>query len=500
MSNWSGGYVVDQAYVREYYEELAPAHLDFAAIQGGVLPPQHGRGRFKYLDLGCGHGLVPLVVAASNPEAEVHGIDFMPDHIASARHLAREMGIENVHYHELSFGQALDADLPAFDYIVAHGVYAWVMPEVRAELVRFIGHALAPGGLLYISYNALPGRAMLTPLRQVLWEYGRRLPGASTENALEAIAFLKKLSEVEASAIQRNPYILHKIDELAEKPSRYLAHEYLNDEWHPAYVTEVMAEMAGAKLSFVSSAEILKNRTEWNLTQPQIELVQELPTVAMRELGKDFCINASFRKDIYTRGGVRLSDRERLIELGKQVIALKVAPGEIQYEADLGAQTIDFGNEASQAIVQKLGEGAFAINALEDIAGLDAALTTVESLLVSSQAVVAMRPEGTGPLPFNAQVGVRSVGERPVGVTASPMGTAVVLGIAEQIAIGLCDDAPTPETLAGRMLQRMEGVGRLPVRDGEALMGDEAVAHLTPEATQFLRGRAPALRNLGIVA
>ncbi len=44
-----------------------------------------------------------------------------------------------------------------FDYIVAHGVYAWVPDGVRAAIMPLIERLLSPRGVAFVSYNALPG-------------------------------------------------------------------------------------------------------------------------------------------------------------------------------------------------------------------------------------------------------------------------------------------------------------------------------------------------------
>jgi hypothetical protein len=38
-----------------------------------------------------------------------------------------------------------------------------------------------------------------------------------------------------------------------------VAHEYLNEEWHPFYCLDVFREMGMAKLSYVGSATITEN-------------------------------------------------------------------------------------------------------------------------------------------------------------------------------------------------------------------------------------------------
>jgi flagellar motor protein MotB len=54
----------------------------------------------------------------------------------------------------------------AFDFIVAHGVYSWVPPPVRDALFALASGRLARNGILYVSYNVLPG----CRVRQAAWD------------------------------------------------------------------------------------------------------------------------------------------------------------------------------------------------------------------------------------------------------------------------------------------------------------------------------------------
>ena len=150
------GYVTDIPYMRGFKPMLAPAWLDFVALLGGVRPPAREDG-FAWCDLGCGQGVTAAILAATHPAGEFHGIDAMAVHIEHAAGLAAEAEATNAHFLAADFAAALDHKLPRFDYIVAHGVYSWVDAVSRAQLRRFIDRRLQSGGLVYISYNALPG-------------------------------------------------------------------------------------------------------------------------------------------------------------------------------------------------------------------------------------------------------------------------------------------------------------------------------------------------------
>ena len=97
MSTWGAGYVTDIEYSDGFYPGQAPPSMALAAVLRGFEPPALN-GHFRYCELGCGRGKTSLVLAAINPEAEFHAIDFNPAHIAHAREQARLAGLATSHF------------------------------------------------------------------------------------------------------------------------------------------------------------------------------------------------------------------------------------------------------------------------------------------------------------------------------------------------------------------------------------------------------------------
>jgi SAM-dependent methyltransferase len=160
------GYVTDVPYVRAFVHQCAPAWLDHVAVVSGVVPPAREDG-FAWCDLGCGQGVTAAMLAAMHPAGHFHGIDAMPEHIDHGRRFAAEAGVTNANFYAVDFAAATDLALPKFDYVVAHGVYSWVGPQVRADMRTFLDRHLKRSGLVYLSYNAMPGRAADLPFQRL---------------------------------------------------------------------------------------------------------------------------------------------------------------------------------------------------------------------------------------------------------------------------------------------------------------------------------------------
>ena len=170
------GYVADVTYTLGFYRELAPSFLHLTSIVNGVEGLKLAQP-LRYCDLGCGRGYGTVLLAAANPDFEFVGIDFNPSHVAEARGLASRANVPNVAFYETGFGDAArssDPKLSNFDVIGIHGVYSWVVPQVRGDIHQFIRDKLLAGGLVYNSYNTLPGWATAMPIQHLIMEHAQR--------------------------------------------------------------------------------------------------------------------------------------------------------------------------------------------------------------------------------------------------------------------------------------------------------------------------------------
>ena len=123
--DWTAGYASDIEYTAGFYPEQAPGHLNLVCALNGNEPPSLA-GPFTYFELGFGRGLTASVLAASNPRGTFYAADFNPAHVAGARELAAEAGLDNLTLLENSFEELAAgavAGLPGFDYITLHGIY-----------------------------------------------------------------------------------------------------------------------------------------------------------------------------------------------------------------------------------------------------------------------------------------------------------------------------------------------------------------------------------------
>lgn len=358
------GYVTDQEYTSDYHHAYTPAMLDYVALLNGVAPPERPAGQFRFCDLGCGFGMTALTLAAANPAADVYGIDFMAEHINVSRALAERAGINNAHFHQLSFAQALDEDFEQFDYIVAHGVYSWVNAGVRAEVTAFIQRYLKPGGLAYVCYNAMPGKANILPVQKFISHFASRTEGPGSERVLQTFGRLQELQQRGARTLQGRPDVDMLLQSLANEDPRYLAHEYLHSAWEPRYSIDVAAEMACAGTEFIGSATLFANDDRFLLTPQQQAYVNSFDNINERELIKDYLLDVPFRRDVFARDPSRLDAAEQERRLGKLMLMLAVAPDAIEYAIKVAFVEASIDTPVARNIVKALASGPKSINQL----------------------------------------------------------------------------------------------------------------------------------------
>lgn len=296
--HWKHGYYADSGYTYGYYPETMPLRLQWAAlIQGHALPQRN----FRYLDAGCGQGLNLIIAAASNPDSEFVGIDFLPEHVAHARALAERCGLNNVRFIEGDFVELAKNpdDLGEFDYAVCHGITTWIAPAVKSALFSLIGRVLRPGGVFYNSYNTLPGWLGAMPFQHLVLLEQRSKPGQVALKSAQT--WMARLEEHSAGMFAAQPALKARLQQLDKQNPAYLVQEYNNQFWRPVFVTEMMDTLAEVKLAYLGSAT-LPEAFDNLLPAGLAKLFEEQSSPVIREQLRDYATNQSFRRDLYVKG------------------------------------------------------------------------------------------------------------------------------------------------------------------------------------------------------
>ncbi|HYD30087.1 MAG TPA: class I SAM-dependent methyltransferase [Azospirillaceae bacterium] len=415
-SDWTEGYVVDVGYEAGFQRLLAPSLIDLVLAVRGVRPVLHGRP-FTYLELGCGQGFTTNLLAAANPHGQFRGVDFNPGHMVAARELAQAAGIGNATFSADSFAEFLEADTPGFDMIGLHGVWSWISEENRRLVVDIVARKLKLGGVLYMSYNCLPGWAAMIPLRRLVAEQGRALPGPTPARARRMREMFARLGELDARYLQANPAAAARLADLRRRSVPYLAHEYLNRDWHADTFADVMRDLGPARLSWVGSARLSDHAGE--LSQRAEDYLGSIEDTVFRETARDVLVNQAFRHDVFVRGPLPLSEAARKETLATTRLTLAAPPPEAE--------------GPGKAILDALASGPQPLDRLLEQSDLAALLTLVaQGAVLPAEEADAGRRAATDR--FNAVVLDRALDLDDPPALASPvLGSGVALSRLERV-------------------------------------------------------------------
>lgn len=312
--SWAHGYYAEEGYVYGFYYESTPAHIRWAcALQGADAPENN----FTLLDLGCGQGFSLIVSAIFYPESKFIGIDFMPRHIAHANQLAKAAGVTNVTFIEGDFLElAHNADqIGPVDYAVAHGISAWVAPEVTEAMFKLAGKVLKPGGVMYNSYNAYPGWYEASPFQHLVSLEMRSKSGV--EAIAGAVDLIGKLKDLDAKLFASLPGLSNRLEGLKTADSNYLVQEYNNHNWQPRYFGDMIDVAYRHKLEYAGTANLCEAINSSYSAEAR-DLIAQQKDLKTRETVRDFLINQCFRRDLYAKGLRPLWTTKKTEVLGTQ--------------------------------------------------------------------------------------------------------------------------------------------------------------------------------------
>ena len=254
MSGWGGGYVTDITYMTGYYRHQSPSMLSLACLLGSV--PARCRApddRAELPGTGLWPGLGALLLAASNPRLASHRDRFQ----SRAYRAGARMGAPKPGWTTSSSWKPIFRHwprtrrrprYPGRRLVSLHGVWSWVPPRCRTGIVRLLRDKVEPGGIVHVSYNALPAWGPALGLQRLLREGGQRLhAGRSDEQAVEGRSWRRTERRRRLSAA-RSHWLKYVIERSEQLPAQYLAHEYMNEAWAPCFHADVAKAMAGAKL------------------------------------------------------------------------------------------------------------------------------------------------------------------------------------------------------------------------------------------------------------
>jgi len=504
------GYTSDLEYSPGFYNHQAPGLLDIVCLINGARPPAR-TGRFTYCELGSGQGLTALALAAANPDGDFYAVDFNPAHTARARDLARAGGLGNVTCLDDSFEALAEGgpDLPAFDYITLHGVWSWVSPDLREAILRFIDRRLKPGGLVNVSYNALPGWTQGQPIQFLLHALAGEARGPSDRRMASALSTVMEMGEAGSPFLQGNS-ILERVADAAQKEEfPYLVHEYMSDHWSPEYHARVARDMGRARLGYAGSTILPTNYPELMLREPQRKIWAGIDDPALRETVMDFFSMRVFRSDVYLRGRRALEPAERDAILGAMRLGPVLKRADKALELEVPAGKVTLSAEIYGPILDRLAEGPATVAELTACAAVPpggrVSPAEVAGLLIALEVALPMRAgaPAPGPVALNTLLGQEELGRsgsRPSVAVLPACGTGLSCPGIEVAVLAIASDLGSTEIrpIAEALWAPIAARGETLVEDGRKIEDPgENIRLLEGRVSRILETRLPIWRMHG---
>ena len=517
MSDWSAGYVSELGYTYGYYEELNPNHIDLCLLSKGLRPPTVSHA----LELGFGQGVSVNIHAAAS-EVIWTGTDFNPAQVNFARQLAAHSGAPTF-LHDASFQEFLNDDkTPEFQFIGLHGIWSWISDANRQAIVDIIRTKLAVGGVVYISYNTMPGWAGFAPMRHLMTQHAKVL-GSAGEGIInridDAFDFSERLFQLDPKYLLANPQAAERMKQMQRHNRHYLAHEFFNEDWHPMHFSDVAELLADAKLEFAASATFSDHVDEAHLTAEQRQFLNDIPDVTLRETARGFILNQQFRKDYWIKGPVKLAPMELMRDLRDLKVVLKIPATEIKLTMAGGVGEISFNKSIYQPVIdflsdhqiRTLGEVESHLATSRSDSGSQITLAQIAqsiTLLLSTHQVALAQGDAVTKAAkaeseaLNAFLLDKAQYSNDVGYLASPVtGGGVNANRFEMLfLLAIKAGAAEPKSWAESAWRVLASQGHKLVNDGVTLESDQDnLNELTSKAREFEQKRLITFRTLGII-
>lgn len=510
MSDWTQGYVADIGYTYGYYSFLNPLRARLAFWDRGLAFPEVENA----CELGFGQGLSVNIHAAAS-SVKWYGTDFNPAQASFAQKLA-EVSQNGAQLFADSFETfARRKDLPDFEFIGLHGIWTWISNNNRRVIVNFIKKKLKPGGVLYISYNTLPGWADFLPIRHLMSKYFIVATGSARDRVRQVqdtADFMNYFLSVKPKFMKANPRFSERVHELTTRDPRYLAHEYFNQDWQPMYFADMADWLSEAEMDYACSARYLANMHQFSLTDEQRKFLNQLATPQLKESMFDFLANIQFRTDYWIRGAQELTRKEQTKKLRQQRYMLCGDPEAVSLKIHGAQKEIDLDQAVYTPLLELLAdfrprtmdemEQALSSKNIKPLQLRQALLVLThrgEAAPLQDEAVAVRSRERCARL--NAFLREQARKSDDIACWASPVtGGGIGLSRIEQLFLDAAAQGNSdPDAWSRHVWSYFAPEGSRALKDGKPLETEaENLAELERLAGEFTEKRLPILKTLGI--
>lgn len=343
------------------YPSLAflQTHPDRLAVLGtlfGMTPTPVKQCRA--LEIACGDGSNLIPMAYGLPGSEFVGVDLAAKPVAFAQERIRRLGLKNIRIDQMDL-MAIGPDFGEFDYILAHGVYAWVPNQVQTKILAICKANLTANGVAFISYNTQPAGHIREILREMMQFHGGRVGGGDPVKA--GREFLEVILKATDARTPWKAIFQEELKLMFKRDEKVVYHDDLAECFSPVSFGEFARRAQECGLQFLSDAH-LSDVMEPELPEGASEALKHLAAgdeIAHQQY-LDFARYRRFRQTLLCHAELRLRREGILAGVRKLRVAspMRAAAqqpdGAVEFTNTRGAGTLTTNNPAIIAALRRL--------------------------------------------------------------------------------------------------------------------------------------------------
>ena len=352
------------AYDRVLYRSAAfpQTHPDRLAVLGmihGMSPPHVEHCRVLELACGDGGNLIPM--AYGLPGSQFMGVDLAAKPVSIAQDRVTRAGLTNIRVEQMDLME-LGSGFGVFDYIIAHGLYAWVPEPVQEKVLAICRTNLGPNGIAFLSYNTNPAGQVRQILREMVAFRETTFPEAANRvsQARETIERILQIADPDSPWKTLLEYEFRKDYDRADE---FVYHDDLTVNFRPLSFSDFIQRASKNGLQYISDADI------WELADQEMN---ETARAALESLADgdflarqqylDFARGRRFRRSLLCHEDISLRRHAILDSLEKVLVASplqasgKQLDGTVEFFDFRSGGTIRTGNPLMIAAIRHLEE------------------------------------------------------------------------------------------------------------------------------------------------
>jgi hypothetical protein len=293
------------------------------AILHGLSPAPVARCRV--LEVACSDGANLIPMAYAIPTSEFVGFDLARLPIERGQARIRELGLSNL---RIFAGDLLEVgpELGRFDYIIAHGLYAWAPEPVRDRLLALCSELLSDHGVAFVSYNAKPGGYLRSMIRDMML-FGGKGTEDPTQQVTEGLKFVHFL----AGSLPENDVYRALLESQLQRMEKHqpaaIRHDELAGQYHPVHFADFAEHGRRHGLQYLCEAKLPPPTDPVYRTDLQSALESAAgDSILRREQFLDFVRMRSYRETLLCREGLKLRRDSSAENFRRLLIATQTTP------------------------------------------------------------------------------------------------------------------------------------------------------------------------------